>query len=352
MKDYKKTKKRSRRWPLIVAIVAIVALIGLGTAVLVVRQGYTNNLKPVNTSSTQDVVVAIPTGSSIDQIAEILKGKDVIKSTWAFKQYIRSNELSDKLQAGTYRFKQSMSVQQITDDMVNGKVAVDLFTILPDQRLDQVKAAFVKAGFAAADVDKALDPAQYAGNAALVDKPAGASLEGYLYPDSFQKTADTSPSTIVAASLAEMADHLTPELRDAFAAQGLSTHQAITLASVVEKEVASQDDRNIVAQIFLKRMKQGMPLQSDVTVLYGSIQGGQNPPTLTYDSPYNTFTHTGLPVGPINNVNASGLKAVAHPANTDYLYFVAGDDGKTYFAHTDAEHEANVKQYCKKLCAQ
>jgi len=353
MKDYKYSRKRRRRWPLIaIIIVAVVGLVGLGGAIYVVRYSYSSNLKPVNTQSQDDIIVAIPSGASLDQIADALKAQKVIKSTWAFKQYIRTNELADKLQAGTYKFKQSMSVQDISTMMVEGKVAVDLFTILPNQRIDQVKAAFLKAGFSEADVNKALDPAQYPGNPALVDKPAGASLEGFLYPDSFQKTADTSASTIVTASLAEMAEHLTPELRQAYAAQGLSTFQAITLASIIEKEVASQDDRNTVAQVFLTRLKQGMPLQSDVTVLYGSVQAGQDPPTLTYDSKYNTFLHPGLPVGPIANVTKSGLFAAGHPTNTSYLYFVAGDDGKTYFAKTNAEHEANVKQYCKKLCAQ
>jgi UPF0755 protein len=209
----------------------------------------------------------------------------------------------------------------------------------------------LKAGFSAADVDKALDPAQYPNNPALVDKPVAASLEGYLYPDSFQKTADTLPSTIVAASLAEMQDHLTPELRTAFAAEGFSTHQAITLASVVEKEVSSQDDRNKVAQVFLLRLKKNMPLGSDVTVLYGAIAAGQKTPSLGFDSPYNTHIHTGLPAGPISNVTGSSLKAVAFPANTDYLYFVSGDDGVTHFSHTVQEHEALTQQYCKKLCS-
>jgi len=92
-----------------------------------------------------------------------------------------------------------------------------------------------------------------------------------------------------------------------------------------------------------------MPLGSDVTAYYGSVAAGQKP-SLTYDSPYNTLQHKGLPPGPISNVSQSSLNAVANPSNTDWLYFVAGDDGNTYFSHTIEEHEALTKQYCHKLC--
>lgn len=109
-------------------------------------------------------------------------------------------------------------------------------------------------------------------------------------------------------------------------------------------------DDTQAAQVFLKRLKIGMVLGSDVTAFYGAIKDGV-PPSVTYDSPYNTRIHKGLPPGPISNVTDSSLYAVAHPANTDWLYFVAGDDGKTYFAKTEAEHEANVSKYCHKLCS-
>jgi UPF0755 protein len=171
-----------------------------------------------------------------------------------------------------------------------------------------------------------------------------------LYPDSFQKTATTDPKTIVAESLAEMQKHLTPDIRTGFAKQGLTVYQGVTLASIVEQEVPGQDDRNQAAQVFLKRLKIGMVLGSDVTAFYGAIKDGV-PPSVTYDSPYNTRIHKGLPPGPISNVTDSSLYAVAHPANTDWLYFVAGDDGKTYFAKTEADHEANVSNYCHKLCS-
>jgi len=198
-------------------------------------------------------------------------------------------------------------------------------------------------------VTSSLNPANYQGHPALVDKPPAASLEGYLYPDSYQKTGTTDASFIVTAALDEMEDKLTPDIRSAFARQGLSTYEGIILASIVEKEVSNQGDRNQVAQVFLKRLKIDMALQSDATASYGAILDGK-PASSSYDSPYNTYLHKGLPPTPISNVSESSLKAVAFPANTDWIYFVSGDDGTTHFAKTLDVHESNVQQYCTELC--
>lgn len=357
MKTYKLRKAGPKRsWRKLLIVLAFVIALLVGGALFTVRQIYTDNLRAVNPGVKTEIVVSIPSGASLTEIATALKAKEVIRADWAFEQYVRSQELGDSLKAGTYRFTTDQTVQSIVEDLVAGAVAVDLFTILPGQRLDQVRRAFIDGGFDAASVDKALEPGNYTNMTALVDKPAGASLEGYLYPDSFQKTADTLPETIIRASLNEMGDALTPDLRAAYAAQGLTTFKAITLASIIEREVASQEDRNTAAQVFLTRMKQGMRLQSDVTVLYGQAVAGKDTKFVdtSFSSPYNTFLHDGLPVGPISNVTKSGLQAVAHPTNTDYLYFVAGDGddyGKTYFTRTVAEHNAAVAAHCN-ACSQ
>ena len=154
---------------------------------------------------------------------------------------------------------------------------------------------------------------------------------------------------IVEKALAEMQSKLTPDLRASYARQGLSVFQALTLASIIEREVSAPVDRAQAAQVFLKRLKNDIRLESDVTALYGAVLDGQTP-SVTYESAYNTYTHKGLPPGPISTVSESSLKAVAHPANTDWQYFVAGDNGNTYFSKTLDEHNALTKQYCQKLC--
>lgn len=332
-----------------ILLVALVLVVLVVAATLMVRSAYYQRLKPVS-SSQQVVLVTIKSGTTSTEIADMLAQKGLIRSSAIFQWYIRTKDVRDRLQAGTYALRPSMSVQDIVNVLVNGSVKSDLITILPGQRLDEVRQTFINAGFDPAEVDKALQPEAYVTHPALTDKPAGASLEGFLYPDSFQKDANTDPSVIVRESLDEMAEHLTPDIRSAFAAHGLTVFQGVTLASILEKEVSKQTDRAQAAQVFLKRLNSDMTLGSDVTAFYGAIIAGKEP-DVSYDSPYNTLQHKGLPPGPISNVSASSLQAVANPAATDWLYFVAGDDGTTHFSKTLEDHEALTKQYCHKLCS-
>jgi UPF0755 protein len=295
--------------------------------------------------------ITVLSGSSVSDIAKQLSDAGVIRSETIFEWYVSAHQYRDKLQAGTYSFMPSQSTPQIVDALVNGKVATDLVTILPGQRIDQVRKAFIKSGFKPAAVDAALKAGQYRdAYPALADNPPSASLEGFLYPDSYQKTANTDPKQIVQEALEEMQKHLTVDLRNAFAKQGLTTYQGVTLASIIEQEVSEASDRPQVAQVLLKRLDSVMTLGSDVTAYYGAIEDGQTP-SLDYDSAYNTHLHKGLPPGPISAVSQESLQAAAHPANTDWLYFVAGDDGKTHFSKTLEQHNANIDKYCHKKCA-
>lgn len=340
---------RVRRWPKRILYSALVLIVVLVASVIAVRQVYDYELRPVSGDTTQKVFVVTP-NESVATISNNLHKAGLIRQTWAFERYVSDKNIGGKFQAGTYRLSPSENGREIAEQIADGKVAVDLIVLLPGQRLDQLKQAFIRAKFDPAAVEAAFQPDQYADSPALADKPKGASLEGFLYPDSYQKDADTDPKVIVQASLAEMAKHLTPDIRAGFAAHGLTVYQGVTMASIVEREVSTPSDRSQVAQVFYSRMAQGMPLESDVTAFYGALAAGQKP-SVDYPSAYNTYQVKGLPVGPISNVSDSSLQAVAHPANTNWLYFVAGDDGKTYFSTTMAEHQAQVSQYCHKLCS-
>lgn len=344
----KKLYHRRQKIALIVFVVLIIALVAVAG---LVRKAYTENLKPLNSSSDTAIIVTIDPGSTPSDIADALENKKVIKSAQAFEWYVRSNNLRDKLKAGTYLLTPSQSVQEIVNKIVEADVATDLVTILPGKRLDQIRKGMIEAGFSEKDVDKALEPGQYRSHPALTDLPKGASLEGYLYPESFQKVKETTASEIIEKSLDEMNRYLTPEIREGFSKQGLNLHEAITIASIVEQEVSRQSDRPVVAQVFLKRYKEGIQLGADPTAFYGAIVAGKEP-TVVYDSPYNTRLHEGLPPGPIGNVSVSSIEAVAFPAQTDWLYFVAGDDGVTHFSKTLEEHEALTRKHCTKLCNQ
>lgn len=342
------SRKPKRRWLLrIVSVLFVGALLVIG-ATIGVRYVYHKNLEPVDANTTARLIT-VKEGATVEDIANQLQDKKLIRSAWAFRLYVSSKEVRSALQAGSYELASSQSIPEIVSQLTRGKVATNLVTILPGQRLDQVRKRLAQEGFTESTINNALDPARYAGHPALVDKPDSASLEGYLYPDSYQKDASTDPGVIISASLDQMNKHLTPDMRSAFAAQGLSTYQAIILASIVEREVSSQEDRNQVAQVFLKRLKIGMMLQSDATASYGAVLAGEAPSS-GYSSPYNTYQNKGLPPTPISNMTISSLNAVAKPAATDWTYFVSGDDGRTHFSTSLAEHEANVSRYCTKLC--
>jgi UPF0755 protein len=318
-----------RRWVRPVLFIGLFALLFLGTAVSAGYYFYRQQLKPVSSSQTVKLI-KIASGSTLDQIAQQLKAAGLIRNVWVFKYYITSHSLQNDLQAGEYELQPRMAVSEIMAVLTHGKVVTNLLTITPGKRIDQIQERFKEDGYARLDIEAALNPATYAGNPALVDLPAGTqTLEGYLYPESYQRTSATTPQDIVTAALLQMQQRFTPQIKDAFVRQGLTPYQGLVLASIVEREVHSDADRAQAAQVFLKRLRVGMRLESDATKFY-----------------YNTYSQDGLPPHPISNVSESSLKAVANPANTDWLYFVAGNDGVTRFSKTFAEHEENIRRTC------
>jgi UPF0755 protein len=347
---YRYTKRTRRQRLELFLIICSVIVIILILATIIVRHRFNDDLKAVN-NQPQSKIVNIANGLSVNQIADLLHNDKLIRSSWAFEWYVRTNDVNSDLEAGTYALASNQTTQSIVTILTKGRVATKLVTIIPGQRLDQVKADLINDGFTPESVNQALQPDQYDNLPALADKPSDASLEGLLYPDSFQKIANTDPAVIIQESLTEMGKHLTPTLQAAFAQEGLTTYQGIILASMVESEVSKPGDQTQVAQVFLKRLSIGMPLGSDVTAYYGSIINGLSP-SLTYDSVYNTLIHTSLPPTPISTVNDQALEAVAHPAATSWLYFVTGDNGITYFSQTAQQQQANTALYCHQLCSQ
>jgi UPF0755 protein len=342
--------RRFRHLPRRVLMLAIALLLLAGVSAVVVRQLYSADLRPVSTDQ-QTQIFTVKTGTTVKVIASDLQSNHLIRSAWAMDLYVHSKELGEKLQAGTYALSPSEGTSQIVTKLTKGKVSTRLVTILPGRRIDQIRADLINNGFTPSAVDKALDVSQYSDLAVLTYKPAAVNtLEGLLWPDSFQKSGNTDPALIIRESLTESATNMTADTQAALAAQGLSPYQGLILASIVEQEVSKPGDRTQAAQVFLSRLKTGMMLGSDVTANYGAINAGRSP-SLTYDSPYNTLLHTGLPPSPISTVSTSSLQAVAHPANTNWLYFVAGDDGTTYFSTNLQDHQALTQKYCHKLCS-
>ena len=343
---HKRSRVPRRIWLLLTTLI-IIAIAGVALA----RYSYDRDLRPVSDNQKTQVFTVQP-GASLKQIADQLEQVHLIRSSWAFQLYVHSENDAGVLQAGTYALSPSENLATIINTLAIGKVDTKLVTIVPGLRIDQVRADLINDGFSPSSVDAALNPSQYSGLPVLAFKPADVNtLEGLLWPDSFEKQPNTSPAVIIRESLVEMGQHLTPAVQASFAHEGLTVYQGVTLASIVLQEVSKPSDQAQVAQVFLSRLKTNMMLGSDVTAYYGAIAAGQ-PPSLTYNSPYNTRLHTGLPPTPISTINASALAAVTNPANTSWLYFVTGDNGVTYFSSTLQQQQANTAAYCHKLCGQ
>jgi UPF0755 protein len=343
--------RKRRRLPLRIWVILITLVIISVAGVVISRHVYDLDLQPVN-NSQQTKLFTVMSGASVKEIANQLETVHLIRSSWAFQLYVHSQNSASDLQAGTYALSPSEPMTSIVNTLAGGKVTTKLVTILPGRRIDQVRADLINDGFSPSSVTRALNPATYTGIPVLAFKPTNVnSLEGLLWPDSFEKQPNTDPSVIIRESLIEMGQHLTPTVQAAFASEGLTTYQGLTLTSVILQEVNKPTDQAQVAQVFLSRLKNNMMLGSDVTADYGAIIAGVSP-SLSYDSSYNTLVHTGLPPTPISTINATSLYAATHPAGTSWVYFVAGDDGTTYFSTTLQQQQANTAAYCHKLCSQ
>ncbi len=229
------------------------------------------------------------------------------------------------------------------------------FSISPGETIFDIKKHLVAVGYTSDEVETAF-AAEYNFDF-LKERPAGATLEGYLYGETYEFYKDSSVQDILKAFLAKMGEVIVANhLEERFAAQGLSLYEGITLASIVQKEAAAPDQPT-VAQVFLTRLGEEMLLGSDVTVSYAldvvdpnRESYPDNQTALSIDSCYNTRLYAGLPCGPISNPGLSALLAVAEPADTSYIYFLTGDDGMMYYSYTEEEHVQNIHEHCQVLC--
>lgn len=346
LKSPNNKKKRKRRMLLWIAISILVIMLGVAMGLFA---WYRISLHPVNANDTNKVRVTINEGDSPSHIETVLKGDHLIRSSLAFEIYTRLTGTRSKLQAGLYSFSPSDSVSAIVDKLVAGKVDQFEITFLPGATVTEDKAALVKSGYSQAEVDAAFSK-QY-DHPLFATKPATADLEGYIYGDTYKFNSNATVEQILTRTFDEFYSVIQANnLVSGFQKQGLTLYQGITLASIIQREVSNPDDQKQVAQIFLKRLSINMPLGSDVTYHYAAEKLGVAP-TPTLDSPYNTRIYPGLPPGPIAVPGLTALEAVANPAPGDYLYFLSGDDGKTYYATTEQEHQQNITNYCQIKCA-
>jgi UPF0755 protein len=311
---------------------------GLALAVISI---YWLGLQPVSAAGIERRF-EVSLGQSAPQIAAELKADGLIRDRNAFLTYLNFHGLRGRLKAGFYELSPAMSAAVIARKLAAGQTDANRLVVPEGSTLKTIAKRAAEHGIKPADFEAALAASHT--QAFLGSKPAGVTLEGYLFPDTYDLSGGATAAQLVELMLTTFGQRVGAEYVQAFTAQGLTLHQGLTLASIVEREVNIAADRPIVAQIFLKRFREKMPLGSDVTTHYAADLAGV-PFNLDINSPYNTRKFNGLPPGPICSPGLSALDAVARPAKTDYVYFLTGRDGKTYFAKTYPEHQRNITRY-------
>ena len=330
--------KRFLGWMTLLLVLAAVAVGGWA---------YVNLERPYKGYAEAEQFVDIPVGSGTVSMGKRLADMGVIRSAASFRLAVWMRGAGRRLQAGEYRFDQPMTAAEVVDKIARGDVYVRAITFREGLTMREMAAAFESAGFGTAPEFLAA-----AKNGQLVQDidPAARDLEGYLFPDTYTLQRRTTPEQLVERMVNRFRKALTPEVQQQAAARGLSVRQLVTLASLVEKETGKAEERPIVAGVYSNRLRIGMGLQCDPTVIYalllaGRYDGNIRRDDLQIDSPYNTYRYSGLPPGPIAAPGEASLTAAANPADVPYLYFVSRNDGSHVFSSTLAEHNHNVATY-------
>jgi len=291
-----------------------------------------------------EVVVTIPPGSSFRAVATRLAAAGVVDHPRWLEWLARWRGVADRVRAGEYDLGGSRSPTALLDLLVAGRVKQYPFTVPEGLTCAEIAARFAAAGFGtAADFHAAcVDPTLLA----RVGLEQG-DLEGYLFPETYQWHRGMTARALVERMVAAMEAVWTPERLQAAQDFGLTRHQALTLASIIEKETGDTAERVMISGVFHNRLRRGMRLQSDPTVIYGltTFDGNLTRAHLESDTAYNTYTRTGLPPGPIANPGLASIDAALHPAATEALYFVSRNDGSHQFSATVEEHNRAVDRY-------
>jgi UPF0755 protein len=279
--------------------------------------------------------------------AGILEGHPLL-GTRLLVWYARFQGVDRDVKSGEYDLSPSMSVAGILAKVVEGRVKTHAVTLREGLRLDEIALALEAAGIVEAEALLEVARDAEVARALGVDAP---TLEGYLYPETYRFPRGADAREVVETMHRQFRTAWTEEDERRLAASRLTLHEVVTLASIVEKETGQAEERPLIAAVFRNRMKRGMRLQTDPTVIYGQIlvhgefDGNLRRSDLEEDTPYNTYTRGGLPPGPIASAGIESIRAVLDPARVPYLYFVSRNDGTHVFSRTLTEHNGAVERF-------
>lgn len=319
--------------------------IGLISTFALLLVWLSNLMAPVAAGSeTEPVRVVIPAGASAGEIAHILAGEGLIKSELLFRALVRWEGVGERLQAGQYELSPGMTPREIIACLAAGDVIEEYVRVTIPEGYTVVQIADLLARESLVDRERFLEVVQSGEfEFDFIDEIPGNvdyRLEGYLFPDTYYFLPGMGEEAIIHHLLQRFDQIVTPEIRARARESGMTLHEVVTLASIVEREARLPEERPIIASVFYNRLSRGMKLRSCATIQY--ILGEPKERLLLSDlqipSPYNTYLHAGLPPGPIAAPGKASLLAVVYPADTDFLYFVARNDGSHTFSRTLEEH--------------
>lgn len=290
------------------------------------------------------ITISVARGSSFGSVAYKLHGAGVISNILGFKLLARLRGDAAAIQAGDYRFSESATPGQVLDRLVAGDVELHRLTIPEGFSRNEISQRLQQSNFQDAAAFLALT------NDPTLIRELGikaASLEGYLFPETYTFDSHTNSRQLIQAMVAQCLAELTPALLAKAEEQKLNRHQLLTLASIIQKEAGNNSEMPLISAVFHNRLRRGIALQADPTVIYGikDFDGNLTRRHLREITPYNTYRVPGLPPGPIASPGRAALQAAANPARVNYLYFVARGDGSHKFSTTLREHNAAVRRY-------
>lgn len=292
----------------------------------------------------EEVIFVVHSGQGVSIISRMLATEGIIRRPMEFRIFSRLNGFDTKIKVGEYRLSAAMSPAGILEKLVKGDVILYRLTIPEGYTALQIADLVGESGIAGRDAFlKTLSNRPLMAKLHLESE----SFEGYLFPDTYffpkNATTETIVSTLVSRFQAIMTDRRLKRAQQL----GLSIHQVVTLAAMIEKETGAAEERPIISSVFHNRLKRGMRLESDPTVIYGikDFDGNLTRKHLAEETPYNTYRIKGLPVGPIANPGEAAIEAALYPADTGYLYFVARMDGTHQFSTNIRDHNRAVVKY-------
>ncbi|PIZ69343.1 MAG: endolytic transglycosylase MltG [Candidatus Portnoybacteria bacterium CG_4_10_14_0_2_um_filter_43_36] len=283
-------------------------------------------------SQGQEKVFVIEKGEGLKTVADKLEKENLVRQKFWFTAYVFYRGWAGQLKAGEFILSPSMTTPEIAREIIGQALAQEIKVTIPE-------------GFALKKIDARLAAAGLIRAGELLAQSS--NLEGYLFPDTYQFEKDAGLDEIIGKMTDNFDQKVDQDLRDEIAAQGKTLKEIVALASIIEKEVSNDGDRQIVSGIFWQRLKDNYPLQSCATIAYilGIDKWRYSIDDTKIDSPYNTYQNTGLPPGPICNPGLKSIEAAIYPQKTDYYFFLSKPDGETVFSKTLEEHNLNKAKY-------